>query len=212
MESTAPLMVTSAAPLAPVMVVGLTVQVVVPRDAGTLQVSATSELNPPTGATVRLSVMGVPLGTETTKLATVRVKSAATVLTVTGICKVWLSVPLAAATVTEPVVADEDAATVSVVFTAADVLAVTGVGLNEQVSPDVALQEKFTLPENPCTEVTLMVSVVVLPLLTVSTAFPDESWKSGTVTVTSMTTAFVLAPLVPCTVTVPVCAPCDEAS
>ena len=46
-----------------------------------------------------------------------------------------------------PVDADEDALTVSVLVTAADELAVTGFGLNEQVRPVVPLQEKLTLPE-----------------------------------------------------------------
>ena len=75
MVRTAPVMVTTAVPLPPGTVGGLMVQVVVPSDDGTLQVRATSELNPPAGATVRLSVMAVPLGMETTGLATVRVKS-----------------------------------------------------------------------------------------------------------------------------------------
>ena len=61
------------------------VHVVVPSEPGTLQVRATSELNPPTAATVRLSVIVPPLGMETTGLATVRVKFGATTLTVTGI-------------------------------------------------------------------------------------------------------------------------------
>lgn len=64
------------------------VQVVVPSDDGTLQVRATSELKPPSGVTVRLSVMAVPLGMETTGLAMVIVKSGGIVLTVTGICNV----------------------------------------------------------------------------------------------------------------------------
>ena len=75
-------------PLPPVTVAGLIVQVVVPSDDGTLQVNVTSELNPPVGVTVRLSVIVPPLGIETTELETVRVKSGTTTLTVTGICRV----------------------------------------------------------------------------------------------------------------------------
>lgn len=83
-ESTAPCRVTNAAPFPPVTVVGLIVQVVVPSDDGTLQVRATSELNPPTGPTARLSVMTPPLEIETTGLAIVSVKSGGMLVTVTG--------------------------------------------------------------------------------------------------------------------------------
>ena len=62
-------------PLPPVTVVGLMVQVVVPSEDGTLHVRATAELDPPTGATVRLSVMLPALEIETTGLAMVSVKS-----------------------------------------------------------------------------------------------------------------------------------------
>jgi len=77
----------TAVPLPPVKVHGLIVQFVPPNDGGTLHVRATSELNPPTVATVRLSVTVPPLGIETTGLATVKVKSGGIVLTVTGICR-----------------------------------------------------------------------------------------------------------------------------
>jgi hypothetical protein len=105
----------------------------------------------------------------------VSVKSALAELTATGIGTVWVSVPLVAVMVIEPVTADDEAVTVRVLVTAADVLVVTGLGLKEQVSPVVPLQEKLTLPVNPCTDATLMVSVVVLPSVTVSVAFPDET-------------------------------------
>ena len=78
-----------------------------------------------------------------------------------------------------PVDADEDALTVSVLVTAADELAVTGFGLNEQVRPVVPLQEKLTLPEKPFTEAIVMVSVVEPPGVTVSLPFVEASWKSG---------------------------------
>jgi len=88
MPTTAPFNVSSAVPLPPVTVAGVIVQVVVPSDDGTLQVKPTSELNPPVGVTVRLSLMVPPLGTETTELEAVRLKSGTTTLTVTGICRV----------------------------------------------------------------------------------------------------------------------------
>lgn len=81
--------------------------------------------------------------------------------------------------VMEPVCAVDDALTVSVLVTAADELAVTGFGLNEQVRPVVPLQEKLTLPEKPFTEAIVMVSVVEPPGVTVSLPFVEASWKSG---------------------------------
>jgi hypothetical protein len=80
--------VIKAVPLPPVTVVGLMVQVVVPSEDGTLHVRATAELNPPTGATVRLSVMVPPLEIETTGLAMVSVKSGLGAVTLTGIGRV----------------------------------------------------------------------------------------------------------------------------
>ena len=71
-------MVTSAVPLPPVTVPGLMVQLVVPSEDGTLHVSTTSELKPPTDVTVKLSVIEPPLGIETLGLEAVRVKSAGT--------------------------------------------------------------------------------------------------------------------------------------
>jgi hypothetical protein len=64
------------------------VQVVLPSEDGTLHVRATAELNPPTGATVRLSVMLPPLEIETTGLAMVSVKSGLGAVTLTGIGRV----------------------------------------------------------------------------------------------------------------------------
>jgi hypothetical protein len=64
------------------------VQVVVPSEDGTVQVRATAELNPPTGATVRLSVIVPPLEIETTGLAMVSVKSGVGAVTLTGIGRV----------------------------------------------------------------------------------------------------------------------------
>jgi len=80
--------VIKAVPLPPVTVVGLMVQVVVPSEDGTLQVRATAELNPSTGATVRLSAMLPPLGIETTGLAMVSVKSGFVAVTLTGMGRV----------------------------------------------------------------------------------------------------------------------------
>jgi hypothetical protein len=80
--------VIKAVPLPPVTVVGLMVQVVVPSEDGTLQVRATSELNPPTDATVRLSAMLPPLEIETTGLAMVSVKSGVVAVTLTGMGRV----------------------------------------------------------------------------------------------------------------------------
>jgi hypothetical protein len=188
--------VISAVPLPPVTVVGLIVQVVVPSDDGTLQVRATSEPNPPTGATVRLSVIVPPLEIDTTGLAIVRVKSAAPALTVTGIGTVCVIEPLVAVMVIEPVAADDEAFTVSVLMTA-DAPVVTGFGLKEHVNPVVPLQEKLTLPENPRTVAIVMESVVVLPAVTVSPGFPDETWKSGTANATLITTESLLLPLFP---------------
>ena len=109
----------------------------------------------------------------------------------------------------EPVGADDEAFTVSVLVTAVEV-AVTEVGLREQVSPVVPVQEKLTVPVNPSSDVRLIVSVVELPAATVSVAFPDESAKSGTVIARLITTDVESLPLVPSRVTVPVCAPGDE--
>src|SRR5271165_515770 len=100
-----------------------------------------------------------------------------------------------------PVVAEVDAFTVSVLVTAAVEVMLTGP--TEQVRPVVPVHEKVTLPVNPCTGVTVMVSVVLLPLLTVSVLLPEEREKSGTLTATLMTTEFVVLPLVPVRVTVP---------
>ena len=55
---------------------------------GTLHMRATGELNPPTGATVRLSVIVPPLEIETTGLAMVSVKSGLGAVTLTGIGRV----------------------------------------------------------------------------------------------------------------------------
>jgi hypothetical protein len=80
--------VIKAVPLPPVTVVGLMVQVVVPSEDGTLHVRATAELNPPTGATVRLSAMVPPLEIDTTGLAMVSVKSGFGAVTLIGIGRV----------------------------------------------------------------------------------------------------------------------------
>src|SRR5271167_199310 len=138
---TAPVSVISALPLPPVTVGGLIVQVVVPSEPGTLHVRVTSELNPPTAATVRLSVIVPPLEIATAGLATVRVKLGGTTLTVTGICSAWVRLPPVAAIVTEPVVADEDALTVSELAEGAFGLTDTELGFNEQVRPVVPVQE-----------------------------------------------------------------------
>ena len=61
--------------------------------------------------------------------------------------------------VMEPVNADEDALTVSVLAC----VGVTEAGFNEHVRPVVPAQVRFTLPEKPFNEVTVMVSVVELP-------------------------------------------------
>ena len=118
--------------------------------------------------------------------------------------------PLVPVIVIDPLVAELDAETVSVLVTAADVLAVTDAGLNEQLRPVVPVQDRFTAPVNPCSDVTLRVSVVVAPVVTVSVAFPRLIWKSGTTTLTFTVTESVLLPFAPCRVTVPVCAPCVE--
>ena len=110
----------------------------------------------------------------------------------------------------EPVGADDEAFTVSVLVTAAEALAVMEAGLREQVSPVVPVQEKLTVPVNPSSDVRLIVSVAELPGATVSVAFPDESAKSGSVIARLITTDVESLPLVPCKVTVPVCAPGDE--
>src|SRR5208283_3819018 len=102
--------------------------------------------------------------------------------------------------------AEVDALTVSVLVATADELAVTGFGLKEQVRPAVPLQEKLTLPEKLFNEVTLMVSVVEPPPVTVSVPFVEASEKSGLVplTVTVMGTRWEIDPLVAVTLTAPV--------
>jgi len=159
-------MVSLAVALPPLTVDGLTEHVVLPREDDTVQVRATSEEKPDTGATLRVALPLCPLGIEREVEEVVRVKSAAAGLTVTGIGIVWLSVPLVAVMVTEPVTAEDEAVMVSVLVTAVDGLAVRGLGLKEQVRPAVPVQEKLTLPVNPCTDVTLTVSDVVLPAVT----------------------------------------------
>ena len=189
------------------------VHLVVPSDPGTLHVRATSELNPPTAATVRLSVIAVPLGMDTTGLAMVSVKLGATKLTVTGICSVCVMPPPVVVIVTEPLVADVAALTVSVLVPAEVELVATGFVPSEQLRPVVPVQEeKLTLPLKPCTDVTVIVSVVLPPVVTVSVALPDESWKSGLLTLTLMATEFVMLPLVPVRVTVPICWPWTDAA
>ena len=179
-DSAAPVIVIKAVPLPPTTVGGAMVHLVVPSDPGTLQVRATSELNPPTAATVRLSVIAVPLGIDNTGLATVSVKLGATTLTITGICSVWVRLSAVAVIVTEPVVADEDAFTVSVLVTAEVEV------IGDRIRPERARQPRgssatrnSTLPVNPCTGVTVIVSVVLLPVVTVSVLLPEVSWKSG---------------------------------
>jgi hypothetical protein len=105
--------------------------------------------------------------------------------------------PLIPVIVMDPVVAEVDAETVSVLVTAAEVLAVTDAGLNEQVRPPVPAHDRFTVPVNPCSEVMLRVSVVDPPVLTVSVAFPAPIWKSGTTTPRLIVTESVLLPLLP---------------
>ena len=72
----------------------------------------------------------------------------------------------------EPEFAELDADTVSVLVTGAVVLAVTDVGVSEQVRPVVPPQDRLTVPVNPCNGAMLSVSVVVSPVLTVSPALP----------------------------------------
>ena len=194
-------------PLPPVTVEGLMEQVVAPSEDGTLQVKATSELKPPAGVTVRFVVMTPPLGMETTGLATVRVKSGGTELTVTGIWSVWVNSLLLALMVTEPVVAEVAAFTVSASVADEFELSVTRALPNEQVNPVVPVQEIATLPAKPCKDVSVMVSVVLPPVLTVSLLLPEASEKSGAVMVTLMATELVMLPLMPATVTVPVRCP-----
>jgi len=149
--------------------------VVDPSDDGTLHVSVTSELNPPIDAMVALSVTAVPLGIDSTALATISVKS----VTFTGICRLCVNDPLVAVMVIDPVVADDDAFTVSVLITAVVELTVTGFVPREHVSPVVPEQLKLTLPVNPCDGVIVIVSVVEPPALTLSVLFPAVSVKSG---------------------------------
>jgi hypothetical protein len=80
--------VIKAVPLPLVTVVGLMVQVVAPSEDGTLHARVTAELNPSTGATVRLSAMLPPLEIETTGLAMVSVKSGFGAVTLTGMGRV----------------------------------------------------------------------------------------------------------------------------
>jgi hypothetical protein len=171
-------------------------QLVVPNDEGTAHVSATFELKPPIGAIVRLSVIAVPLGIDTTGLATVSVKSEATTVTFTGICRMCVNEPLVAVMVIDPVVADDEAFTVSVLVTPVVELTVTGFVPSEQVSPVVPEQLKLTLPVNPCTGVTVIVSVVEPPALTLSVLFPAVMVKSaGTpVTLTGICNTWVTLP------------------
>ena len=107
---------------------------------------------------------------------------------------------------TEPLEALEDAVTVSVLVAAEGDVILTGFVVREHASPVVPAQLKLTLPVKPCTGVTVIVSVVELPWETVSDALPEVIWKSATATVTFNVTEFVRLPLVPVTVTVPVCA------
>ena len=148
--------------------------------------------------------MEVPLGIDTTGLATVRVKLGGALLTLTAITLLCVSAPLVAVIVTEPVVAVPDAVTVSVLVPAVLVLTDTGFGLSVHVRPLIPVHDvKFTLPLKPCTDATVMVSVVELPCVTVSVELPAVTVKSCTPTETLRTTELVLLVLVPVTVTVP---------
>jgi len=129
----------------------------------------------------------------------------ATTLTVTGICSVCDRLPNVAVIVTDPVVADDDAFAVSVLVTAEVEVIETGLVPREHVSPVVPEHDRLTLPVSPWTGVTVIVSVVLPPVVTVSVLLPAASWKSGSAIVTLMTTEFVTLPLVPVRVTVPVC-------
>ena|SRR6516165_4144447 len=187
-------MVRVAVPLPPDIVDGLTEQVVVPSDVDTLQVRTTLELKPPAGVTVRVALPLIPRGMVSVEVEAVRLKPA---LTVTGMTWLWVRVPLVAVIVTAPLEAEEDALTVSVLLTVPDGLAVTEVGFSEHVRPVVPLQEKLTVPLNPSNEVTVMVSVVEPPGLTVSLELPEVSWKSCTPMEALIVTESVLLPLVP---------------
>jgi len=117
---------------------------------------------------------------------------------------------LVAVMVIAPVDADGDALTVSVLVATVDELAVTEAGLNEQERPVerpvVPAHERLTLPEKLFSELTLMVSVVEPPGVTVSLPFVEAIWKSGrfplTITVTG--TRWEIDPLVAVTLTAPV--------
>src|SRR5271165_3698287 len=104
--------------------------------------------------------------------------------------------------VMEPVNAEEDALTVSVL----DCVGVTEAGFNEHVRPVVPLQVRFTLPEKPFNEVTVMVSVVELPCVTDSVPLVEASEKSGLVplTITVTGTRWEILPFVASTLIAPV--------
>jgi len=86
-------------------------------------------------------------------------------LTVTEIPRVCVSAPLVAVMLTEPELALPAAATVSVLVPGVVEVTLTLLLLNEQVRPVVPVHGlvRVTVPEKPCTDVTVIVSVVELP-------------------------------------------------
>lgn len=141
----AALIVRVEVPLPPPTTLGERLQPVLPRLVDTLQLRLTLPEKPFVGATVMVAVPVCPLEMVSEPTEELRVKLGPGAESDTRSCIVWVRVTpfdvLVAVMVMEPVKAEEDALTVSVLATAADELTVTGLGLNEQVTPVVPAQE-----------------------------------------------------------------------
>src|ERR1019366_3330466 len=116
----------------------------------------------------------------------VTVKSGTTTVTVTGICSVWLRLPLVAVMVTDPLAAESEEVTDRTLVTGPVGLAVMGLGLNAQVRPGDPLQEKLTLPAKLCTGEMLIPMPSVWPLIMVRLGPSPERVKSELLTDTGI--------------------------
>jgi hypothetical protein len=141
----AALMVRVEVPLPPPTTLGERLQPVLPRLVATLQLRLTLPVKPFVGATVMVTVPFCPLEMVSELTEEDKVKLGPGAESDTRSCRVWvrvtpLTVPVAVIVI-EPVNAEEDALTVSVLETTVEAMAVTGLGLSEQVRPVVPEQE-----------------------------------------------------------------------
>jgi hypothetical protein len=174
------------------MLAGVRVQA---RPAGaTAEVRATVPVKPLTGATVIVELAAVPAVVVTAVGLAVTLKS----VTVTVTVAVWVIAPLVPVTVTvkvRAVVEEHD----NVEVWDAPKTMLAGVKVHVKPAGDTELVSA-TVPVNPWTGATVIVEVAAVPAVVVTAIGLAVTVKSLTVTVT--VAEWVIAPLVPVTVTV----------